>query len=700
MGDRGTGGTNGVKNGGAANGATPPENDGHRGSRCIALVGPYLSGKTTLLEAILTRTGAIARTGSVAAKSSTGDASPEARAHAMSVELNIADATYLGDAFTFLDLPGSIEFQAESLSVLPAVDLAVVVCEPDPRRLPALQIVLKKLAELAIPHVLFLNKIDSFATPVREIIPMLQPASTRPLILRQIPIWTDGRATGFVDLALERAFIYRDQAPSEMVAMPDTVKGRESEARFHMLEQIADYDDALLEQLLNDQVPRADQVFGDLTRELRDGLICPVFLGSAQNGNGIVRLLKALRHEAPFVDVTAKRLGLSAAQTAAQVIKTIHSSHGGKLSVTRVLAGTIAEGAIVTGPTGESRAAGVISLLGEAQKKRGAAQAGDTVGLSRLDGIATGQTVTIGKGGIAQAITLTPPEPVFGLAIALDNRNDDVKLSAAMTKLMEEDPALRLEHAAGTQQMVLWGQGEMHLRVALERLKRKYGIDAQSRPRQVAYRETIRAGTEIRGRHKKQSGGHGQFGDVVLDIKPLPRGSGIQFGDKIHGGTVPKQFIPSVEIGVKDYLTAGPLGFPVVDVAVTLLDGSYHSVDSSDMAFRQAGRLAMSEGLPRCQPVLLEPVMAVSVAAPAEATARVNAIIAQRRGQILGFDAREGWPGWDIVEAHIPENEMADLIVELRSATAGAGTYSAKFHHLAELAGKLADQVLAGHPRH
>jgi elongation factor G len=260
---------------------------------------------------------------------------------------------------------------------------------------------------------------------------------------------------------------------------------------------------------------------------------------------------------------------------------------------------------------------------------------------------------------------------------------------------MEEDISLRLDHVQDTHQMILWGQGEMHLRVSLERLKRKSGIEALTRPRQVPYRETIRRAATIRARHKKQSGGHGQFGDVVLEIAPLPRGEGFRFDERIHGGVVPRQFIPSVEIGVRDYLQSGPLGFPVVDVAVTLTDGSYHTVDSSDMAFRQAGRLAMAEGLPQCQPVLLEPIMHVRIAVPSDATSRINAIIPQRRGQILGFDAREGWPGWDVVEARMPEAEMQDLIVELRSATAGVGTFTASFDHLAELTGRLADQVLA-----
>jgi len=669
-----------------------------RSSRCIALVGPYLSGKTTLLEAILARTGVVTRQGKVADRNTVGDGAAEARDHGMSVELNIADVPFLGDTFTFIDSPGSIEFQHEGALALTGCDAAVVVCEPDPKRVPALQLILKQLEDRGIPRFLFLNKIDSFEAQVRDILPILQPASSKPLVLRQIPIWENGVASGFVDLALERAFVYRAQANAEVIEIPAGVKERESEARFKMLEQLADYDDELMEQLLSDVQPTREKVFGDLVKEVQEGMIVPVLLGSAENGNGILRLLKALRHEAPFVERTAKRLKLENAKSAGQVLKTMYTAHGGKISLVRVLAGEFGEGTIAQGARAEERAASAFSLLGQEAKKRGPGKPGDTLALGRLEKILTGETISADKGGITQVKAPEPPEAVFGVAIGVKDRKDEVKLTGALGRLMEEDPSLKLEHAKDTHQMVLWGQGEMHLRVALERLKRKYGVEAESKPRQVPYKETIRRPVEIRGRHKKQSGGHGQFGDVVLDIKPLPRGTGFQFAEKITGGVVPRQFIPSVEIGVSDYLQRGPLGgFPVVDVSVTLIDGSYHSVDSSDMAFRQAGRIGMAEGMPKCSPVLLEPIMEVEIAIPNEATARINGMIPQRRGQILGFDAREGWPGWDLVRAQIPESEMGDLIVELRSATAGVGTFSAKFHHLAELTGRLADNVLAAH---
>jgi elongation factor G len=451
-----------------------------------------------------------------------------------------------------------------------------------------------------------------------------------------------------------------------------------------------------MEQLLEDVPPPRDRVFDDLSKELRDGLICPVLLGSAGNGHGIFRLLKALRHEAPFVGTTAKRLGVDKTLTCAYVVKTFHTAHGGKLTLARVLTGTFADGTTVYGGGDEERISGIFSVMGQEPVKRGEAKAGDTVAFGRLDSVKTGDTLTEDKGKVKKIEPPATPRPVYGLAIAAKEKKDEVKLTAAIAKIIEEDPSISLSHSQDMGEMVLWGQGEMHLRVALERLTRKYGIDASTRPRQIPYKETIRKSVEVRGRHKKQSGGHGQFGDVVVTIKPQPRGTGFEFTDEITGGVVPKNYIPSVEIGVRDYLSHGPLGFPVVDVAVCLIDGSYHSVDSSDMAFRQAGRIAMSEGMPQCSPVLLEPVMAVEIAVPSEATAKINSIVSGHRGQILGFDARPGWPGWDVVQANIPEAEIQMLIVELRSATSGVGTFNAKFDHLAELTGKEADRVLAG----
>ena len=675
----------------ADNGANP------RGPRCIALVGPFQSGKTTLLEALLARTNAIQRQGTVEAGTTVGDASKEARHHKMSVEVTVATTRFMGDDYTFLDCPGSVEFVHEMRAALPAVDAAVVVCEADERKVSQLQLVLRELEDLKIPRFLFLNKIDKADRRVRETLKLLQPASRARLLLRQIPIWKNEIITGFVDLALERAFVYREHVPSEVVPLDGEDLSREKEARFTMLETLADHDDELMEQLLEDIPPPRDKVFDDLAKEQRDGLICPVLIGVATRTNGALRLLKALRHETQGVAETAKRLGVkSGNDPVAYVIKTFHTAHGGKLSVARVLAGQVGDGTTLNSPSQEAgRVSGVLKLVGQVTEKRGPAMAGETVGLSKLDHAKTGETLSAGKKVHAPVAEVAPFSPVLALAISAKDRKDDVKLGLAFTKLVDEDPSLSVHHNPETHEIVVWGQGEMHLRVATERLADRFGVAIERRTPSVGYRETVRKSITQRGRHKKQSGGHGQFGDVVLDIKPMPRGSGFAFEEKITGGVVPRNYIPSVEEGVIDGLKHGPLGFPVVDVAVALTDGSYHAVDSSDMAFRIAGRIGIVEALPQCSPVLLEPIHTVEIVCPSEATAKINAILSGRRGQILSFDTREGWEGWDVVRAKMPESAIGDLIIEVRSATAGVGSFTFKFDHMAELTGKQADQIVA-----
>ena len=667
------------------------------GPRCIALVGPFQSGKTTLLEAILARTGAIPRQGTVDAGTTVGDASKEARHHQMSVELSVATTEFMGDSYTFIDCPGSVEFVHDMRAALPAVDAAVVVCEMDEKKMPQLQLILRELEDQNIPHFLFLNKIDKADATIHDVLRLLQPASRSKLLLRQIPTFSGDIITGFVDLALERAFVYKEHAPSEVVPLEGDALDHEKTARFSMLETLADHDDELMEQLLEDIQPPRDKVFDDLAKELRDGLVCPVLMGAASRTNGVLRLLKALRHEAPDVASTAKRLGLKAGgDPIAYVMKTMHTAHGGKMSIVRVLNGQVADSTTFLTPEREAgRVAGVFKLLGQNTEKRAAAGAGETVALGKLDHANTGDTLTAGKQAHAPLVTIAPLPPVLAIAVSAKERKDDVKLGQALHKLLEEDPSVSVVHNPEVHEVVAWGQGEMHLRVATERLADRFGVVISTAKPTVGYRETIKKGIVQRGRHKKQSGGHGQFGDVVLDIKPQPRDAGFAFVDEIKGGVVPRNYIPSVEEGVVDGLKHGPLGFPVVDVAVTLIDGSYHTVDSSDMAFHTAGRIGIVEGLPQCQPVLLEPIHQVEIVLPSEATAKMNALMSGRRGQILGFDTREGWDGWDVVRVQMPESEIGDLIVEVRSATAGVGSFTFKFDHMAELTGRTADQIVA-----
>jgi elongation factor G len=670
---------------------------GPRGPRCIALVGPFQSGKTTLFEAILARTGAIPRQGAVEAGTTVGDAGQEARRHKMSVEAAVATTTFMGDSYTFIDCPGSVEFAHDMRAVLPGIDAAIVVCEADERKVAQLQLILRELEDQKIPRFLFINKIDKADRDLRESLKLLQPASRVPLLLRQIPIFRNEIIAGFIDLALERAYVYREHAPSEIVPLDDDKLDIQKDARFSMLETLADHDDELMEQLLADIPPPRDRVFDDLCNELRDGRVCPVLMGVATRANGVQRLMKALRHEAPGVAATRKRLGVSDSGDAVGIVlKTFQTTHGGKLSVTRILNGEIGDGTTLSSPDTEvGRVSGVAKLVGQASEKRGAARAGETVALGKIDGAKTGDTLSSGKQPHPPVAEVKPYPGVLAIAISATERKDDVKLGLALSKLTDEDPSLTVIHNPESHEMVVWGQGEMHLRVATERLNGRFGVAIERRQPTVGYRETIKKPAQQRGRHRKQSGGHGQFGDVVLDIRPLSRNAGFEFEDRITGGVVPRNYIPAVEEGVRDAMQHGPLGFPVVDIAVALIDGSYHAVDSSDMAFRIAGRIGINEALPQCQPVLLEPIHQVEIVCPSDASTRINAILSGRRGQILGFDTREGWDGWDVVRAMMPESEIGDLIIEVRSATAGVGSFTFGFDHMAELTGKPAEQIVA-----
>lgn len=670
-----------------------------RGPRCIALVGPYQSGKTTLLEAILYHCGSIPRQGHLADKNTVGDASLEARTLGMGVEVNVATANFMGESFTFLDCAGSVEFMQDAHDCLPGCDAAIVVCEADEKKAPALQLILKQLEALRLPHFIFINKVDKSTSRPHEALSWLQPASSLPLVMRELPIWKDGAIAGYIDLALERAFIYRKNAEAEIVAMPPDLGPNEKEGHFALLERLADHDDVIMEQLLSDQEPALERVMQDLAREAADGLITPVFFGAAELGNGIGRLMKALRHEAPDVAHTAARLGMKPGKGAtAVVLKTFYTERGGKISVARVLSGEIADGSPIFGSDGqETRVGGVVALLGQTQTKLPRASVGETVGLSRLEKISTGETIGTAKGKTTQLLAGGKAPPLFGKAISVHDRKDEVKLTQALSKLIDEDPSLSLVHDEVTHEVVLWGQGEIHLRAAQERIKNRFGLDVSMARRKIGYKETIRKPMQIRGRHKKQSGGHGQYGDIVVEIRPLPRGQGFSFSDTIVGGSVPKQYIPAVENGIREWLVRGPLGFEVVDFAVNLSDGSYHDVDSSEMAFKLAARAAMVEATPQCQPLLLEPVLMVEIHTPSECTARINQIVTGHRGHVLGYDGRDGWPGWDTVRANMPEAEIGSLIVELRSATSGVGTFEFSFDHMAELTGRAAEAVGAAH---
>lgn len=643
-------------------------NQDGRSPRSVALVGPYGSGKSTLFDALMEAAGSPVKR----------PADPRNRPS--TTEIRIGHCAYLGDRWTVLDCPGSVEFAHETEAALAVCDIAVLVCDPLPARAMAVAPLLRHLGEHGIPHILFINRIDTLEGSVAETIAALQAYSAHPLVLRQVPIAEDGKVTGYVDVISDRAYRYRKGEASELVQLPSSLREAGDEARSKLVETLADHDDELLEKVLEDIRPTPEEVFRDLRKDLAAGNVIEVMLGAADTAAGVRRLWKALRHDTPEATAAAERRGIETEGPAlAQVFKTVHAGHTGKLSYARIWRGTIKDGATLGG----TRLGGIYQVNAGYLAKTGEASAGEIVVLGRLDGVPTGATVS--PSGTPDPLPFPEPAaPVYGLAVATTDRKDDVKLSSALQKLLEEDASLAIERGQDTNETILLGQGEIHLNTTIERLARNYGLKLTTHTPQVSYKETIRRPVHQHGRLKRQTGGHGQFADVEIDIAPRERGAGFVFIDKIVGGAVPRNFIPAVGEGAEEAARKGPFGYPVVDVSVTLVDGKFHSVDSSDMAFKTAAGIAMREGLAAADPVLLEPIDHVTVSVPNDFTARAQRLLSGRRGQILGYAERPGWSGWDDVEALVPEAEMHDLIIELRSQTSGLGTYKRRFDHLAE----------------
>ena len=633
--------------------------------RSVALVGPQGSGKSTLFEALLAAAGNPAR---------------RSGPPAMGTELRLGHGTWQDEPWAMLDCPGSFEFCYDMDCALAVADLAVVVCDPAPERAMALGPVLRRLEEAGTPALVFINKLDTLTGAVRDTLAALQAQTRRRLVLRQVPIREGESVVGYLDVVSGRAYRYRRGAPSERIDLPEAMRERETEARGALLEVLADHDDALLEKVLEDAALEPSEIYRPLHSGEASGAVVGVLLGAAEHGHGIQRLWKALRHDVPRAAETAARRGVEPeGGPLAQVFRTQQAGHAGRLSYVRIWRGALREGTMLNG----LRCGALHRFPGGEDQKTPQAEAGDLVAIGRLEGVQTGATL----GGPALPFP-EPPPPVHALALTPEDRKDEVRLSAALQRLAEEDPALSVSQDPESGATILAGQGEIHLRTAMDRLAAACGAKLRTARAPVPYRETIRHAVVQSARLKRQTGGHGQFADVKLQIAPRPRGSGFHFDESVVGGAVPKRFIPAVAQAAEEATRKGPLGNPVVDIAVTLLDGGFHSVDSSDMAFATATRMAMQEGLAKAGPMLLEPMEEVTVSVPTAFTAAAQRLLTGRRGQILGFTAKPEWENWDEVQALVPAAELADLIIELRSQTQGLGSYVHRFGHLAEARGR------------
>lgn len=638
------------------------------GPRSAALIGPYGSGKSSLFDALMAAAGTPVKR------------PIDPRKRVVSTELRLGHCSFLGDRWSILDCPGSVEFTYETEGALAAVDLAIVVVEPMAGRTSSVALLLKSLENSGLPHLIFVNKVDTLTGPLEETLEALQVYSKYPLAPRQLPIRENEAVVGYIDVVSKRAYRYGANQAAERIEIPAQLRDPEQHALEGLAEVLADQDDTLLEKLIEDVEPTAGELYQHLHKDQASGTIVEVFFGSAARGQGVFPLWKAMRHDVPDASETASRHGIAASgDPLVQIFKTVQA---GKLSYGRIWRGVLRDGASFDG----IRVGGIQRFPGGEAVRVPEADAGELVALGRLEGVATG--AVLGTPGAGASLPYpSPPPPVYAFAIAAKDHKDDVKLSSALHKIALEDPALSVEHNLETGETILKGQGEIHLNTAIERLATAYNLVITTASPKIAFKETIRRKVLQHSRLKRQTGGHGQFADIKLELEPRGRGEGFLFIDKIVGGAVPRQYIPAVGEAAEEAMQKGPFSYPVVDVAVTLVDGMFHAVDSSDMAFRTATRMAITEGLAKADPVLLEPIEHVTASVPNMFTAAAQRLLTGRRGQILGYAERPGWPGWDDVEALVPAAELHGFIIELRSDTMGLGHYRHHFDHLAEARG-------------
>ncbi|MBT8458426.1 MAG: elongation factor G [Boseongicola sp.] len=627
--------------------------------RAISVVGPSQSGKTALVAALAGLEGFASQ--------------PKI----LTCGTALTTFAFMGDAWSALDIPGGQDNLAQVGPALASSDAAVLCVAADSNAAVLSSPYLRMLEASGIPTFLFINKVDAVANRVADIVASIQPYCRHAIVLRQVPIREDGTIVGAVDLISERAWEFHEGARSSLVKLPAAMQNREHEARADLLEALADFDDGLLEQIIEDQTILTEEVYGVATRALQHHDLVPALLGSAGHGNGILRLMKSLRHEVPQVGALRERLSLSDDDVAISCLAD-QVKHVGKTVLIRALQDSLS--------AGEQLGGSAVSSLNGADMKKSirSVNAGEFAFTIRSDGISPARFLT------ANSARELPDwadshAPLFHRLIRPVHDHDDAKLWAAMARLSEIDPGLVVSQDESTGALEVGVQGQQHLQRAVDTLSAIFGIEVECSEVPSVLRETIRRKVEKRHRHRKQSGGAGQFADVLVDVFPRDSGAGFEFTETVKGGAVPRKYIPSVEAGARDALAAGPAGHPVVDVGVTLRDGKTHSVDSSDYAFRMAGQHAVKEALAEAGTIVLQPIMTVEIHVPSVFSGSLVQLVGSLKGNILGFDAHPTANGWDIFRAHLPMDSQEELARHLGGATRGTAWFSSELDHYEEL---------------
>ncbi len=628
--------------------------------RAIGVIGPSQSGKSTLVEGLAGIEGA--RPASL-------------KLHG---ETTITPFEFMGDPWAALEVPGGHDSQSQIGPVLAACD-AAVLCVPAQADAAVLAApYLRFLDEASMPTFLFVNKIEAASERVADIVASLQQYCRHGIVLRQVPIRDGNEITGVIDLISERAWTYHEGRRSSLVELPETMLLREQEARSELLEAFADFDDGLLEQIIEDKIPMAEDLYPVSTHVLQHHDLVPAFLGAAVHGNGLMRLLKSLRHEVPEIGALRDRLSLGeyvlAAACLADQIK-----HMGKMSLVRALGDGVGQRSRLAGEF-----LGSLNALDGKTPISSPLSAGEFAVAIKSDHLSPGWFLTE-EGTEPMPAWAEAHPPALKRRVHPAHEKDESKLSTALARLAEIDPGLSVEQDDATGSPVIGVQGQQHLNVIVSKLAGAFGIQVDCSEISAALRETIRGHATIHHRHRKQSGGAGQFADVVIDVTPRRSGSGFSFSETVKGGAVPRNYIPSVEAGAREALTKGPSGFPVVDVAVELKDGKSHSVDSSDFAFRIAGQNAVRQALEQVGTTILQPILKVDIHVPSVFDGSLVQLVSGLKGQVLGFETNPNAQGWDVFQALLPMASEEELSRALGSATRGTAWYHADLDHYEEL---------------
>jgi elongation factor G len=661
--------------------------------RNVGFVGHGGVGKTSLVEALLFSAGAVTRHGRVDDGTTTTDFDPDEIKRKISLNLALAYCDWKGHRVNLVDMPGYGDFIFEARAGLRVVEGAVVVVDAVAGVQVQTERVWKFATEYELPRAVVVNRLDRENADFFRALESLAKRLKGRLVPLQIPVGAEQQFKGVVDL------VHMKDVPAELA-------DQARQYRDKLVEAVAETDDDLLAKYLEEGAIDEAEVLGALRKGIAEGKLVPVLCAAATRNVGGQALLDLIvesfpspldRGEVEGTDLktkqTARRPPDPKGPVTALVFKTLSDPHVGKLSLFRVYAGTIAsDSQLLNASRGAKERMGHIAWMqGKTQKNVETLGPGELGVVAKLKEAQTGDTLCDEAHPFVLP-KLVFPEPSMSFAIQPKTRGDEDKISTALHKMTEEDPTLHFHYDPETKQLLVSGVGQMHVEVAVERMKRKYNVDVNLLPPRVPYKETVKGRSEVQGKYKKQTGGRGQYGDVWLKIEPLPRSAGFEFADDIFGGAVPRNYIPSVEKGVRDCMKKGILaGYPVVDLKVSLYDGSYHDVDSSDMAFQIAGSMALQKGFMEASPILLEPIMNVEVTTPAEQAGDVIGDLNSRRGRIIGMESSGETAA---VRAQVPMAEMLNYEPSLRSMTGGRGGYSMEFSHYEEVPAFLAEKVV------